>query len=391
MKTQIVFFPVDNGDMTLITLKGGQTILTDCNIRKDADDDNQPDIPDVVTMLKDHLCTDEQDRLYVDVFLLTHPDEDHCRGLERHFHLGKPEDYDPESNKILIHELWSSAIVFRRKHRDHPDLCSDAQAFQKEVKRRIKRFKEGNEADSGNRVQIMGEDIAGKTEGLEDILINLDETITTINGQACSSFSARLLCPLPPSEDEDREEALAKNRSSVILMIEFTVGQDNYRFLMGGDAEVNIWERLWEKYEDTPDVLEYDLLLAPHHCSWHTLSKESVKEKQKQGEEPKASPAAILALSQTRQGAQIIASCKAISDEDTDPPSPLAKAEYLKILGGNTEQFHCLAEYPSADSPDQLQIKITQGGLQLQHASVVTHCANVITHSQSGRKPVRHG
>jgi hypothetical protein len=40
MATLITFFPVANGDMTLICLgdKSGKTILIDCNIRAAADD-----------------------------------------------------------------------------------------------------------------------------------------------------------------------------------------------------------------------------------------------------------------------------------------------------------------------------------------------------------------
>ena len=33
MAANITFFPVDNGDMTLITLESGRTILVDVNIR----------------------------------------------------------------------------------------------------------------------------------------------------------------------------------------------------------------------------------------------------------------------------------------------------------------------------------------------------------------------
>jgi hypothetical protein len=42
MATSITFFPVGNGDMTLIGLgdKAGTTILIDCNIRAAADDPN---------------------------------------------------------------------------------------------------------------------------------------------------------------------------------------------------------------------------------------------------------------------------------------------------------------------------------------------------------------
>lgn len=81
------FFPVSNGDMTLIRLDNGQTILVDVNIRGDADDDDD-DTPDVASDLRDRLKRDIEGRLYVDAFLLSHPDQNHITGLRNHFHLG---------------------------------------------------------------------------------------------------------------------------------------------------------------------------------------------------------------------------------------------------------------------------------------------------------------
>lgn len=50
------------------------------------------------------------------------------------------------------------------------------------------------------------------------------------------------------------------------------------RFLVGGDAEVLVWEKIWGRNKDNSEVLQYDLLLTPHHCSWHTLSDDSWSE-----------------------------------------------------------------------------------------------------------------
>ena len=86
MTAKIDFFPVDNGDMALLTLDSGRNILIDVNIRKSADDEKQEEVIDVASLLKDKLQRDSEGRLYVDAFLLTHPDQDHCRGLEEHFH-----------------------------------------------------------------------------------------------------------------------------------------------------------------------------------------------------------------------------------------------------------------------------------------------------------------
>ena len=111
MTAQLSFFPVGNGDMTLVQTEGGNRILIDMNIRS-ADDDPDDDTPDVAAKLRDKLVRDAAGRLYVDVLLLSHPDEDHCRGLRRHFHLGPPDEWSKSADKIVIREIWSSPMVF---------------------------------------------------------------------------------------------------------------------------------------------------------------------------------------------------------------------------------------------------------------------------------------
>ena len=73
MATSITFFPVDNGDMTLICLgdKAGTTILIDCNIRAAADDPDDK-TRDVAQDLRERLKRDSNGRPYVDVFPWTH-------------------------------------------------------------------------------------------------------------------------------------------------------------------------------------------------------------------------------------------------------------------------------------------------------------------------------
>jgi hypothetical protein len=315
--------------MTLIELESGKCILIDINIRQTADDEDD-DTPDVAAMLRERLKKDGNGRFYVDAFLLSHPDEDHCRGLARHFHLGKPDDH-PGDDKILIREMWSSPLVFRRASKNHP-LCDDAKAWNKEAKRRVKAFRDGKTAADGDRILIMGEDEDGKTDDLTDILIKVDGEFSRINGQAEFSMSARLLAPLPKSNDKDEEDQLTKNNSSVVLRFKIRADgiSDACRYLIGGDAEVFIWEKLWGKHKNKIDWINYDLLLTPHHCSWHSLSHDSWSEK---GEDAEVSTDARNALSQTRDGAYLIASSKEIKDDDNDPPCWRAKREYEAIAG----------------------------------------------------------
>ena len=89
MPAKLTFFPVGNGDMTLIELESGRSVLVDMNIRSAADDPDD-DTPDVAAKLRDRLKRDSAGRLYVDALLLSHPDQDHCGGLRNHFHLAPP-------------------------------------------------------------------------------------------------------------------------------------------------------------------------------------------------------------------------------------------------------------------------------------------------------------
>ncbi|MDR6523299.1 hypothetical protein J2789_005995 [Variovorax paradoxus] len=369
--TTVTFFPVDNGDMTLIRLGDvdASTILIDVNIRVDADDPNSK-VRDVAKDLRDQLKKDSNGRPYVDAFLLSHPDQDHCRGLTRHFYLGPLEDYPDDKKadkdkKIVIRELWSSPIVFRRASKNHT-LCDDAKAFNKEARRRVKVNKDHYFAVSdGDRIQIMGKDIDGKTDDLVQIVRPVDQAFNTIAGRTSKMFSAHLLAPIDASDDEEVEECLVKNQSSVI--INFTLAADDItpdgaKFLTGGDAEVFIWNRQWDRHKNDPSVLEYDLMQTPHHCSWHSLSYDSWSDKRN---DAKLDADARKALSRTRSGAVIVASCKPIQDDDSDPPCIRAKREYVSIVNGVSGKFYCTGEYPKKDEVEPMVFTVTAQGVAL--------------------------
>ena len=383
MASKISLFPVGNGDMTLIGTESGRKILIDMNIRAAADDPDDKTL-DVAKMLRDRLERDSADRLYVDALLISHPDQDHCNGLSKHFHLGSPDKWSKTSDKVFIREIWSSPMVFRRASRNHV-LCDDAKAFNTEARRRVQKFRDsGSEVDGGDRIRILGEDENGKTDDLDEILVRVDETFSYINGQYDWSMTARLLGPLPKSDDDD-EDILSKNNSSTILQFSLAGGgsSDKCRFLIGGDAEVAIWEKLWQRHDWRPEWLSYDILLAPHHCSWHSLSYDSWSDS---GEDAEVCKDARNALSQVRDGAMIVASSDSIKDDDNDPPCIRAKREYVSIANDD-DAFKCTGEYPSEKSPDVMEFEIGSYGPRLLTALMGgTTAPGVI-----GRDPLPHG
>jgi hypothetical protein len=389
MVAKIAFFPVGNGDMTLIQLESGRKILIDINIRAAADDPDDA-TPDAAKMLCERLTRDAEGRLYVDAFLLSHPDQDHCGGLKNHFHLGSPGDWSKEADKIFIRELWSSPLVFRRASKKKGYvLCDDAQAFNAEARRRVRRFRDSKGAvEDGDRILILGEDENGKTDDLGDILVKVDEVFSKVNGAVDQSVSVRLLAPLPKSDDEAEEEELSKNESSTILRFSLAAesSPDAGRYLTGGDAEVGIWERLWDRHKKRGDWLSYDILLSPHHCSWHSLSHDSWSE---MGEKAKVSQKARSALAQTREGAVVVSSSKPVEDDDNDPPCVRAKREYVAITDAAKGTFKCVCELPSNDEPDVLEFEIGRHGPRVK--TRLMKAASVLGAGVVGRQPLGHG
>ena len=382
MSSKISLFPVGNGDMTLIETESGRKIMIDMNIRTAADDPDD-ETPDVAKMLRERLGRDSAGRLYVDALLISHPDQDHCNGLSKHFHLGPPDKWSKSTDKVFIREIWSSPMVFRRASRKHV-LCDDAKAFNTEARRRVQKFRDsGGVVYDGNRILILGEDENGKTDDLDAILVRVDGTFSRINGQYDGTMTARLLGPLPKSDDDD--DILLKNNSSTILQFSLAGGgsSDKCRFLTGGDAEVAIWERLWQRHYWRSEWLSYDILLTPHHCSWHSLSYDSWSDL---GEDAEVCKNARNALSQARSGAMIVASSNPIKDDDNDPPCIRAKREYVSIANKD-DAFKCTGEYPSEKSPDVMEFKIDSYGPRRLTALMGGAAAPGII----GRQPLSHG
>jgi len=382
MAAKVSFFPVGNGDMTLLKTDKGRHVLIDINIRKAADNPNE-DTPDVAAQLKERLPKDSDGRRFVDAMLLSHPDKDHCSGLKEHFHLGPIADYPKGSDKIVIREMWSSPVVFRRASKDHV-LCDDAKAWAAEARRRVKRFRDLGYCPTNERILILGEDIDGKTDDLTAILVKVDENWTTINGEEDGSFNADLLAPVPAGDD-DEDDVLSKNNSSVISLIKLTSGTttDACRFLSGGDAEVAIWEKLWDRHaDDANERLAYDLLQAPHHCSWHSLSWDSWSEK---GEKAVVSEDARSALGQARDGATIVASSKPIADDDSDPPCIRAEREYKQIVKDVKGEFVCVG-----DGTEPLEYDIKSSGLS-RVVKEAAKAASATAGVRIGSQPVGHG
>ncbi len=372
MTDEVIYFPVGNGDMSLLKLRDGKTVLIDCYLQQEESDTRSA----VASDLLDELEEDANGRPYVDIFLLTHPDDDHCKGAEEFLHLAKLEDYDDnaEDKKIVVREMWSSPLVFRRRSKNHP-LSDYAKAINREAKRRVKVFRDGSAVDTegmsdGDKVRLIGadwrkEDGGNRLADLDGIRTRVGETIAWSDNNGEQLVKIHVHGPHNPTNDDSfdaNEEVLSKNNSSVITRWKiFAAGGIAYNALLfGGDAEVEIWERVWKANVNSADLLEYDILLAPHHCSWGVLSNGAATD-----DDAAVNQDARRALNQQRQGARIISSSKPIKDDDKNPPAHRAMKEYKSWLHMDTN-FKCTGEHPKESGPEKMRFSFSRNGVKLE-------------------------
>jgi hypothetical protein len=345
----ITYFPVGNGDTSLIKLADGTGIIIDINVCQDEDEERY----DVHSHLIQQLRTDSSKVRHCDAFILSHADQDHTRGFSTVFYTGDPDKYsekDRTKNRIIIDELWFSPRIFCPFEKD---LCDDAKELKKEAERRIAVYRKGG-ADAkkpGNRIRIIGFTDNPDLADLKAIVTVPGSSINLINGLAKSDFS--FFVHAPTKKDTDSKWA-ERNDTSIVLQARFKVDDQERAALalFGGDAGCGIWSDIISK--STNDDLEFDLFLAPHHCSWTFFSETPSEEN-----EPDDKIITFLTLCK-RKGAIAISSSKPIKDDDDNPPHHLAAEKYREILGA--KNLLCTGEHPNEKSPEPIYFTMTANG-----------------------------
>ncbi|RMC93017.1 hypothetical protein D9O40_18225 [Clostridium autoethanogenum] len=357
---QIAFFPVGNGDTILLSLKDNTNILIDCNIAKNSTDSNVEEKYDVMEYLLEKLPRDNNHRPHLDVFILSHPDIDHCRNISNYFYMGDPDKYgEKDKEKIIIDELWFSPRIFN-EHKN--DLNDDAKNFRKESERRIKLYKNGegkNDVEDtgvGNRVRIIGSTDNEKLENLKNITTPAGQYINIFNNKEQKEFKFFVLGPIKAETDDTEEE---RNKCSIILKAEFNINSNetNNVVILAGDSRIENWKRIMNL--NSEENLKFDIFLAPHHCSWYFFSKEDYKNKPVP--EPDKDIISFIEYGKDSEDIRVIvASCKEIKRNEDNPPHYRAANFYKKAVG--EENFYCLATYPDIDNPIPLVFTFTENG-----------------------------
>lgn len=353
--SKITFYPVGNGDCNLIELSDGIKMLVDCNFTQDAED-SATETFDVFNDLVSNKLSTKFGMPFLDAFVLTHPDQDHCRGFASKFYLKNPHDTTPtkeekDSDLMVIGDLWYSPRVFSE---NTSELSADAKAFKKEAKRRMKLWlaDDPNKNKDGNRIRIIGyfddEDIAKLPDSVKSFPGNLLEKV---NGKKLSA--SRFFIHAPFKEEIEGND---RNCTSIVFQLRIDAGskKDVGKIVMGGDAEWRVWQKIQENTDDDAN-LKWNIFEAPHHCSYTFFADD-------REDEPEQSSLDFLAR---REGnGYVVSSSKLIKNNSDTPPCQKAKNRYVKAMDDDEDYFKCTTTKDDDDNEvyTPITFEITSGG-----------------------------
>ncbi len=369
MEHIIKFYPVGNADCSLIKLDNGKTIIVDCQLLADLTDGQGKRVMfDVKADLLKELKRDVYDRPFVDLFISTHPHDDHCKGFSGNFYHGDVSDYDKDKNKdeIIIEELWITPRGIKN------ELSSPSEDVRKEAKRRRKLYdSDANfKGSQGNYLRIIGYDEDKDFDGRYCYVPG--KLVTMVHGESLAWLDIFIHAPF--KEDvETSKKSDDKNATSIVVQLAFKVaGYIGYksRVLMGGDAEYKIWQHIIDNNNED-DRLKWNIFLAPHHCSWSFFNEPDNKKEILQTAE-------IILCQQLGNSAHIIASSNEIRDDGNNPPCYEAKQQYIKQLKAGVSHFLNTATHSKHGSiPQPIVFKINENGKILKASTTVAGASSI--------------
>ncbi len=339
-----VFWPVGTGDSSTVCVNTRVVMQIDLHNLDAAYDDDDSRTPIVDRLVE--LLPKEDGEPYLAVFVLTHPDLDHCKGFK------------DLREKVAIGEIWFAPRIF---HENASDLCDDALDFRKEAKRRVKVTREANdEVEAGDRVRVIGySELLEEDEfdGFpEDRLTTPGETITELDGEDYEDdFEAFVHSPF-----KDDDTASERNETSVGLRIELTDDNRVGRGLFLGDLSYPTLRRVWDESRDhgNEDKLDCDVFLSPHQCS-----KSVMYDKNDDGDEELKQDILDDIEKSLADGGHIIASSDPVPTKNKNgdnPPHAKAKARYEEIVAA--DHFLCTGAHPNEDDPKAIVFEFGDDG-----------------------------
>lgn len=359
----VVFWPIGTGDSTTVVVDDLVVMQVDIHDMAKADDEETPEVAVVDLLVEALPVVDGQP--YLATFVLTHADKDHCLG------------FADLLEKVRIGELWSTPRLWREYNDpDAQELCSDAVAFREESERRITAtlvaVEAGIEPKSGDRVRVVGYDDEHSSHAYDelpdDYLAWPGQSLTALDGhERAGTFEAFVHAPFKD------DAASARNETSLSMQVTLTdeTGIDGKVLLFGDlahDTIMKVFE--YSEYYKREQYLEWDLLLAPHHCSKRVMYKKDLD-----GEEQLQMDVLNAFERNSRPGGTVVCSSAVFPEIDIDghnPPHRMAADRYTEIA----DEVVCTMSWGDEAAPSPVVFGVDATGGRIIRGDLVKSAAS---------------
>lgn len=376
----VTFYPVGNGDTSLINLNNGKQILFDFRQNSKSTDENMPEY-DVSKALDDELG----DKTSFETVAFTHADKDHIEGSTGYFYLEYAKKYQGEGRK-KIDELWvPAAMLLESAEKDKQS--SEFVIWRQEARYRLKnKFGIKVFSKPGELVALI-ESWDMSEDELSDFIVDAGTIVDSYSLEE-DGVEFFVHSPFMKHVDEEGEDIKKiRNQAALIFNVKFFIENETYNYLAVGDSTWEVLEDIVEitQSKGNEERLKWDLFNIPHHCSYLALSEE------KGGRETTPKEKVEELLLQGNKDSYLICSSEPIgSDSEAlkqiQPPHLQAKRcyeTYLRKVKGR--KFIVTMEHESKLKPKPIVIKFEKSGIS-KKGVVVT--AAITT---AAAKPARAG
>ena len=333
MAQSFTYYPLGNAQTMLLELGNGKKVLFDfANVKTDDASDKRWNIEE-----------EFEDYDNIDAVMFTHAHEDHIKGSAEFFRM---EYYRTKDEGVTIGELWlSSAFVA-----DTRCTCEDARVIRQEARARLKAGKAVKIFGHGKALSKWLETSEISEESVKHLIFHAGENIPHDLGDEVSFF---LHAPF----SEECDDVDDKNDPSVVMQVRLHNVTRETNILITGDTPCDVLDDVILKTQEkeNEEYLHWDLYDIPHHCS-HTGLCEAFDEEIIPTENVQ------WLLEQSGENAFMVASCKALADADSPPPSEEAEKAY-KDYKKSDVTFRITMEYPKRSAPEPMVFTIDSRGL----------------------------
>ncbi|MDZ7759143.1 MAG: hypothetical protein U5L00_02670 [Desulfovermiculus sp.] len=365
----VVFWPIGTGDSTTIMVDEDTAVQVDLRHTAKSEEDDTGEWFIIDELVK--TLPQRNDRPFLSVFALTHPDQDHIQG------------FGELLKQVDIGELWHTPRVFRH-FEENETLCDDAVTFRNEAERRRKAIvKDPDNIKSGDRLLIIGHDDILKEDKYaalpDSCKMTPGKDTSLLNGEDyAGSFVAFIHAPFSDDQAKDR------NNTSLAMQVVLSSGSTKLEALLLGDREYPTIKRIFETTEEheNEEYLFWDILLAPHHCSKCVMYFKG------EDEEDATFKKGIMDYFEkyAKDDASIVASAKSeFTDKKGDnPPHQKAREKYEEII--DSGKFLCTHEHPDKDDPKPMVFKLEDSGIGYPSSDKKGSASEAVTAATAGAR-----